>query len=116
MTPSPWDVYHPTAAAPWNLVRAWTLRRRAGFAGTWAELQRDLESGPEEAVDRVLAGACRLEGVPADFHATTDLLGAAAAGASDLRRLQAWWLYRMLFTPDPLGERLTLLWHDHFAT
>jgi uncharacterized protein (DUF1800 family) len=22
----------------------------------------------------------------------------------------------MLFGPDPLGERLTLLWHDHFAT
>ena len=24
--------------------------------------------------------------------------------------------YRMLFTPDPLTERLTLVWHDHFAT
>ena len=22
----------------------------------------------------------------------------------------------MLCGPDPLGERLTLLWHDHFAT
>jgi hypothetical protein len=22
----------------------------------------------------------------------------------------------MLFGPDPLGERLTLLWHNHFAT
>ena len=22
----------------------------------------------------------------------------------------------MLFSPDPLGEKLTLLWHDHFAT
>ena len=22
----------------------------------------------------------------------------------------------MLFSPDPLGERLTLMWHDHFAT
>ena len=22
----------------------------------------------------------------------------------------------MLFGPDPLGEKLTLLWHDHFAT
>ena len=22
----------------------------------------------------------------------------------------------MLFSPDPLGERLTLLWHNHFAT
>ena len=22
----------------------------------------------------------------------------------------------MLFAPDPLGERLTLMWHNHFAT
>ena len=22
----------------------------------------------------------------------------------------------MLFSPDPLGERLTLMWHNHFAT
>src|SRR5262249_52775177 len=33
-----------------------------------------------------------------------------------LNRLKAWWVYRMLFGPDPLGERLTLLWHNHFAT
>jgi uncharacterized protein (DUF1800 family) len=25
-------------------------------------------------------------------------------------------MYRMLFGPDPLGERLALLWHNHFAT
>jgi uncharacterized protein (DUF1800 family) len=31
-------------------------------------------------------------------------------------RLQAAWFYRMLFGSDPLGEKLTLLWHDHFAT
>ena len=31
-------------------------------------------------------------------------------------RLKGWWVYRMLFGPDPLSERLTLLWHNHFAT
>ena len=31
-------------------------------------------------------------------------------------RLKAWWVFRMLFSPDPLGERLTLMWHNHFAT
>ena len=39
---------------------------------------------------------------------------AQASGSSD--RLKAWWLYRMLLSPDPLGERLTLMWHNHFAT
>ena len=64
----------------------------------------------------MLEGKCRNEGIPPEFARTADLLGDAAAGASDARRLQAWWLYRALFTPDPLCERLTLMWHDHFAT
>ncbi|APW63707.1 DUF1800 domain-containing protein [Paludisphaera borealis] len=116
MNTSPWSPYRPADAEPWNLERAWTLRRRAGFAATWAELERDLADGPEKAVDRVLDGSCRLAGVPSDFARTAELLGDAAAGSSDARRLQAWWLFRCLFTHDPLQERLTLAWHDHFAT
>jgi uncharacterized protein (DUF1800 family) len=116
MTPSPWSPYRPSDRSPWDLSRAWMLRRRAGFAATWNELERDLNDGPEAAVNRVLAGTCRTEGVPAEFATIADLLGDAAAGAGDAHRLQAWWLYRMLFTPDPLTERLALLWHNHFAT
>jgi uncharacterized protein (DUF1800 family) len=33
-----------------------------------------------------------------------------------MNRLKAWRVYRMLFSPDPLGKRLTLLWHNDFAT
>jgi uncharacterized protein (DUF1800 family) len=54
--------------------------------------------------------------VPACFESTAALLGESAGSSSDARRLQAWWIYRMLFSPDPLLERLTLMWHDHFAT
>ena len=32
------------------------------------------------------------------------------------RDLQQWWLEVMLETPRPMEEKLTLLWHDHFAT
>ena len=39
-----------------------------------------------------------------------------AAQDGDINRLKAWWIYRMLLGPDPLGERLTLMWHNHFAT
>ena len=116
MNTSTWAPYRPSAPSPWNMQRAWTLRRRAGFAATWAELERDRAEGPGMAVDRLLAGECRTQGVPTDFAQTATLLGDAASGSSDVRRLQAWWLYRALFTPDPLTERLTLAWHDHFAT
>jgi uncharacterized protein (DUF1800 family) len=116
MTESRWSVYRPTAAAPWNLERVWTLRRRAGFAATWTELERDLTDGPDRAVDRVLAGECRVDGLRPDFESTAGLLGDAACTSTDAQRLQAWWLFRTLVTPDPLRERLTLAWHDHFAT
>ena len=43
-------------------------------------------------------------------------IGDAAVASAIPNRLKAWWLYRMLFSPDPLGERLTLMWHNHFAT
>lgn len=30
--------------------------------------------------------------------------------------LRAWWLQEMLATPSPLTERMTLFWHNHFAS
>jgi uncharacterized protein (DUF1800 family) len=30
--------------------------------------------------------------------------------------LRAWWLREMIETPSPLSERMTLFWHNHFAT
>ena len=39
------------------LPRVVHLHRRAAFAGTWGELQRDLRDGPEKAVQRLLDGA-----------------------------------------------------------
>jgi uncharacterized protein (DUF1800 family) len=33
-----------------------------------------------------------------------------------MREIQKWWLTRMIETPRPLEERMTLFWHGHFAT
>ena len=33
-----------------------------------------------------------------------------------MRDIQKWWLRRMIETPRPLEEKLTLFWHGHFAT
>jgi uncharacterized protein (DUF1800 family) len=112
----PWAPYAPDRQAPWDLRRVVHLHRRAAFAATWHEIQRDLEDGPGPSVDRLLAGKARSEGVPEGFQQTARLLGEAAVGSRDAGRLKAWWLYRMLFSPDPLTERLVLMWHNHFAT
>ena len=113
---SPWSHYRPSDSEPWNLARCWTLHCRAGFGATWRELERDLADGPEAAIDRVLNGASRSAGIPGDFVQIADVLGDAAAGSGNANRLKAWWVYRIVFSPDPLTERLTLVWHNHFAT
>jgi uncharacterized protein (DUF1800 family) len=33
-----------------------------------------------------------------------------------MRDIQRWWLTRMIETPRPLEEKMTLFWHGHFAT
>lgn len=110
-----WRPYTPDELRPWNIRRVAHLHRRAGFAATRGELARDLADGHQAAIDRLLSANAR-EGVPDDFEATSRLLADAAVAGNNIERLKAWWLFRMLFSPDPLGERLTLLWHNHFAT
>jgi uncharacterized protein (DUF1800 family) len=119
---SPWAAYSPDKATPWNLRRVVHLRRRAGFAATWDELQRDLQDSPKRSIDRLLSGKARIDSVPDDFEAgAAQLADDAAAGSffgtvRESARLKAWWVYRMVFGPDPLTERLVLMWHNHFAT
>jgi uncharacterized protein (DUF1800 family) len=112
--PSP--LYHPTPDTPWNLRRVVHLHRRAGFAATWAELQRDLSGDPQDAITRLLEGKSRIDGQPADYETTAKLVADTAVASLLDRRLKAAWVFRMLYGPDPLGERLVLLWHNHFAT
>ena len=111
-----WDAYEPSAAAPWNLRRVVHLHRCAGFGESWSVLERDLRDGVGPSVDRLLQGHSREGTVPAEFAEVSAPATEAAIIANDPDRLKAWWIYRMLFGPDPLGERLALMWHNHFAT
>jgi hypothetical protein len=76
---SAWTPYVPSDDAPWNLRRVVHLHRRAGFAPTWSETQRDLKDGPRASLDRVLSGKSATEGVPGEFRKIADLLGESAA-------------------------------------
>jgi uncharacterized protein (DUF1800 family) len=113
---APWKPYEPTPAAPWDVRRVVRLHRRAGFAANWPEVQRDLKGGPAASVGRLLAGRSRegsVGGDPAGPAGRLEELALASGRDADLR---AAWVYRMLNGPDPLGERLALMWHGHFAT
>lgn len=118
MNPEPglslWKPYRPAADTPWNLRRVVHLHRRAGFAAPWSVLERDLKETPELAVDRLLAGGRNEES--SAFESLSRTIAEAAIASGNPARLKAWWFYRMLLSPDPLGERLALMWHNHFAT
>ena len=82
-----WAPYLPDEKAPWDLRRVVHLHRRAGFAATWDELQRDWRDGPQALIDRILTGQARLRQTP-DFESISTLLADAAVSANDPGRLK----------------------------
>ena len=110
-----WAPYVPSDKKPWTRQRVVHLHRRAGFAATWAELDRDLQDGPGKAVAGLLTGKANAT-VAKEFDTTNAFLCDTAVTQCEIDRLKAGWFYRFLLSPHPLLEKLTLLWHDHFAT
>ena len=104
-----WAAYQPDAERPWNLALAGHLYRRAAFGASWEQLQQALSEGPQRTVDKLLSPQPEV----AQFNRTYDEYEAATGSVDQLR---AWWLRRMINTPYPLLEKMTLFWHGHFAT
>jgi uncharacterized protein (DUF1800 family) len=107
-----WRPYKPSAAAPWDVRRVGHLYRRAAFGATAAELDRGLKAGPQKAVAELLKGGPGLDAFDKQMAPLAESIGRA----NNAGLLRAWWLTRMLYTPHPLQEKLTLFWHNHFAT
>jgi uncharacterized protein (DUF1800 family) len=86
-------------------------------------IQQSLRDGWERTIDRLLGFSKRDQSdaaidakSEAQFEHLATTIGDAAVGTSNADRLRAWWVFRMLMTPRPLVERMTLMWHNHFAT
>jgi len=108
-----WERYTPDAANPWDLRKVGHLYRRAAFGGTWTELHEGVKLGPDALIDRLLRGREPSAAFDAD---TEKFLSAAARKFNTGPQASGWWLYRMLHGGHPLREKLTLFWHNHFAT
>jgi hypothetical protein len=108
-----WQPWRPSASDPWNVKWAGHLYRRAAFGASRDELLEALHLGPEGTLDLLLRGRPDAE----ELHETLMDVGRVAA-ESDVggARLRAWWIYCMLHAGHPLREKLTLFWHNHFAT
>ncbi|HLJ95839.1 MAG TPA: DUF1800 domain-containing protein [Gemmataceae bacterium] len=107
-----WEPYQPSEQSPWDLKRVGHLYRRASFGATWSELEQGLQAGPGPTIDRLLKG----DPPRGDFEEQTAEMARSITRANNGQLARAWWLYRMLLSPHPLREKLTLFWHNHFAT
>ena len=106
-----WAEYQPDDKCPWTLPLVGHLLRRATFGATWAECEQALSAGPRRTIDLLI----RPQADVAGFERTMSQDEVAVARASGIDSMRAWWLRRMLLTPHPLQEKMTLFWHSHFG-
>jgi hypothetical protein len=108
-----WQPWQPTANDPWGRKWAAHLYRRAGFGPSREDLIEAERLGFEGTLDRLLRGRPDIDQVE-ETLAEVGRIAAERDDSGDL--LRGWWLYRMLLGGHALREKMTLFWHDHFAT
>src|SRR5205814_8270390 len=104
-----WQPWEPDGKEPWSLKWAGHFYRRASFGANLHELRQAVRAGLPPTLDRLLNVGER-ENVLATAG---DLI---ARNRSNAYALRGWWLYTMLNSTQPLAEKMTLFWHNHFAT
>ena len=113
---SPFDPLPENQFGPYEAAH---LLWRAGFGGTWEDIQALAGHGLSQAVASLVNLPASIEPAP-DFILPPGSDPAADAPKRDERQniadLRFWWLNRMVNTDRPLEEKLTLFWHGHFAT
>ncbi|MGA8535087.1 MAG: DUF1800 family protein, partial [Candidatus Tumulicola sp.] len=114
------------------------LLRRAGFEGSPDDVRRYAAMPVRSAVDSLVhfPSTARLPGADNAYSPVTLLSQYGPRGLRDLtpeqrkginrevrsnevqslRSVQLWWLNRMLTTPAPLQEKMTLYFHGHFTS
>ena len=88
------------------------LLRRAGFGARPSEWAAYQKMGLAQATRNLL----HPERTPDHLDALLQEIGGDYVDYNDLGSVRQWWLYRMVHTRRPLEEKMTLFWHNHFAT
>ena len=88
------------------------LLRRAGFGARPSEWATYQKMGLERATQTLLYP----ERTPDHLKQLLEEIGGDYVDYNDLGSVRQWWLYRMVHTRRPLEEKMTLFWHNHFAT
>src|SRR5262245_7775349 len=107
-----WQPWRPPAADPWGRKWAAHLYRRAAFGPSADDLVEAERRGLDGTLDLLMHGPPHAD----ELRQTLVDVGRIAAEHDDGgEQLRGWWLYCMLYG-HPLREKMTLFWHNHFAT
>lgn len=124
----------PARSGQWGREQAAHLLRRAGFGGTPQEIDQLAAMGKQKAVDSLLNyDAIRTNSPRPSVERMEPVERTAMRSASDEERqrirqerqakeqvqthlLRRWWIERMVESPRPLEEKMTLFWHGHFTS
>ncbi len=101
----------PVYAQHFGVQQAERLLWRAGFGPRGGEAAALAKNGLDGAVDSLLSPPAFAQTGTAPTDRGLPLAPADASGHDHL-----WWLDRMVRGNQPLVERMTLVWHDWFAT
>ena len=109
----------PDGAVPeqetWGRAQAERLLWRAGFGPRPGDLDRFAAMTPAQAVHALTRPAGEATLTPAD-RPPRDENGNPIDPDNVWGHDHLWWLDRMVRSDQPLVERMTLIWHDWFAT
>lgn len=136
----------PIDSKTFDYAKARHLLNRAGFGGTPKQIAALREMGLDKAVDylvdydkidasdlakaeydrdllkvdeqmrRQQMEARRNDNKELQDKLREEFLKRQQEDRVQMRKIEQWWLARMVATPRPLEEKLTLLWHGHFAS
>ena len=93
------------------------LLRRMGFGGTPGEIDSLAAKGRGGAVDYLIAYG-QVDNKPMEdlLKAGFDFSNPGDPSKFNRFDLQRWWFTRLVYTNRPFEEKMTLFWHNHFAT
>ena len=94
------------------------LLRRAGFGADPSAVRAAAQAGLSATTDALLHPERTPESLDDDGLLTrlAALLPLPKNGGIPTQAVKMWWVYRMVASPRPLVEKMTLFWHGHFTS